>query len=423
MTHLPRPRSAAAAFAVMLALGLTGCDLSLPNSIFHAQSDIGHEIDRLTWLLIVLGLIVFVLVEVLLAVAIVKFRHRPGREAARQIHGNTTLEITWTLLPAVILAIIAVPTVRSIWSTQAPAAPGALKVQVIGHQWWWEFRYPQYNVTTANELYLPVGRTADFELITRDVLHSFWAPALGAVKRDLISNHVNHLWYTPDSSFVYNGFCAEFCGTSHANMKFRVFTLPPNEFEQWIAHQQGGPVYPVATAPVRDTGHTAGDTAHHGVAGRGGTRPATAAAPPPPPPPPQAPQPTPVAFAGFPQDKIPAHVVPQTPIPAGLTFSDVSGDAARGAALYKRAQCIACHTITGVSPGIVGPNLTHVGSRTTIAAGLYPADAKHLSLWIKNAPRMKPGVLMPALGKSAEVPGGYDDQQIADIVAYLLQLK
>ena len=104
------------------------------------------------------------------------------------------------LVPAVILAFIAVPTIRTIFETQAKAIPSALQVEVIGHQWWWEFRYPQYGVTTANELYLPVGRTANFALTTKDVLHSFWIPQLNG-KRDLISNHTNYIWFTPDSTF------------------------------------------------------------------------------------------------------------------------------------------------------------------------------------------------------------------------------
>src|SRR6185503_2348550 len=145
----------------------------------------------------------------------------------------------WTLIPAVVLAIIAVPTVRTIFRTQGDAPPNALQVEVVGHQWWWEFRYPQYGVLTANELYLPIGRTASFALKTHDVLHSFWIPGLGG-KRDLVNNRTNHLWFTPDSTTeaAFNGFCAEYCGTSHANMRFRAFTVTPEQFASWVAHQQ-----------------------------------------------------------------------------------------------------------------------------------------------------------------------------------------
>jgi cytochrome c oxidase subunit 2 len=116
-------------------------------------------------------------------------------------------------------------------------------------------------------------------------------------------------------------------------------------------------------------------------------------------------------------------VIPTTPVPKGLTLTAASGDPTRGAQLYRTGACIGCHVVQGVSFGVVGPNLTHMGSRTTIAAGMYPNDFKHLALWIKNAPAMKPGSLMPALGRGGQAPGGYTDQQVADIAAYLLALK
>src|SRR5207245_2457292 len=130
---------------------------------------------------------VFVFVEVLLLVALWRYRHRPNAPVPEQIHGNTKLEILWTIIPAVVLAIIAVPTVQTIFRTQGAARGDALQVEVVGHQWWWEFRYPQYGVTTANELYLPIGRTVNFALHTEDVIHSFWIPGLGG-KRDLVNN-------------------------------------------------------------------------------------------------------------------------------------------------------------------------------------------------------------------------------------------
>ena len=181
------------------------------------------------------------------------------------VHGNTVLEILWTAIPAVILAFIAVPTVSTIFKTQAVASADALQVQVIGHQWWWEFRYPQYTtagangkldtLTTANELYLPLGRKANFALTTMDVLHSFWIPQLGG-KRDLITNHVNHLWFTPDSiaESALNGFCAEYCGTSHGNMHFKTYTVSKSDFESWAAHQLTPAAFgAVALAPATPT--------------------------------------------------------------------------------------------------------------------------------------------------------------------------
>src|SRR5690606_9837777 len=132
------------------------------------------------------------------------------------------------------------------------------QVEVIGHQWWREFHYPEYGIRTANELYLPIGRTADIALRTQDVIHSCCTPQLGGT-RDLLSNRTTSVWFTPEptmESTAWNGFCAAFCGVSHANMTFRTFTVEPAEFERWVAHQQSpaafGAVAPAApaTAPA-----------------------------------------------------------------------------------------------------------------------------------------------------------------------------
>jgi cytochrome c oxidase subunit 2 len=416
MTRDLRMRWLTPALALLIAVGLSACNSFTPNTIFGAHSEFGHSVDVLTRRLLYAGLVVFVLIETLLLVILVRFRDREGNREAKQFHGNSTLEIGWTLIPAVILAFIAVPTIKTIFKTQAKATPGALQVEVIGHQWWWEFRYPQYGIITANELYLPVGRTANFALTTKDVLHSFWVPKLNG-KRDLISNHTNYIWFTPDSAYVWNGFCAEYCGTSHANMRFKVFTVSPSEFEAWAAHQKTnaiGSAPPAAAIAKTDTS-------------KAGRVPAAPAAAP-------AAAPTPVrnvsdtTSASFPRANLPAWVIPKTPTPTTLSFDQsVTGDVTRGATLFKTAPCIACHSVRGVptAAGIIGPNLTHVGSRTTIAGGLYPNDLRHLQLWIKNAPEMKPGSLMPLFGKSEKgaTPGVYTDQQIADLAAYLSSLK
>ena len=426
MTRDLRMRWLTPALALLLSVSLAACNSFTPNTIFGAHSEFGHSVDILTRKLLYLGLIVFFLVESLLVFILVKFRDKDGNREAKQTHGNTTLEIGWTLVPAIILAFIAVPTIKTIFETQAKATPGALEVEVIGHQWWWEFRYPQYGIITANELYLPVGRTANFALTTKDVLHSFWIPQLNG-KRDLISNHTNYIWFTPDSSFAWNGFCAEYCGTSHANMRFKVFTVPPAEFDAWAAHQKTNAVGSAPPPAPADSGKPAGPAVSATVPAMGTTTPGGAKAPP-------APPATPVmnvsdtASATFPRNRLPEWVKPKTPTPAALTFDpSATGDVARGATIFKTAPCIACHAIRGVptAAGIVGPNLTHVGSRTTIAGGLYPNDLEHLHKWIKNAPAMKPGSLMPLFGKAekGDTPGLYTDQQIADLAAYLSSLK
>jgi cytochrome c oxidase subunit II len=417
-----------AALTALIVGVFAACGPSHPLSIFTNYTEWNREVGFLFKILIWLGMIVFVFVELLLIWAIVKYRKREGQAAPEHVHGNTTLEILWTAIPAVILVVIAVPTVKTIFNTQAKVKPGALEVEVIGHQWWWEFRYPQYGLTTANELYLPLGRTVNFALKTQDVIHSFWIPQL-AGKRDLISNHTNYLWFTPDSAGegAWVGHCVEYCGASHANMRFRAFTVTPRDFESWVAHMQSAapnplqPAAPAGAAPAAGTGAAP-------------TTPVQTASVIPTP---TAQSPQPAAYMGFPRERLPRHAIPATPIPDGLTFPEnLQGDAARGGMLFAtgRGGCIGCHAIKGVptAVGVVGPNLSHLGSRTTIAAGYYPNDAQHLALWIKNARAMKPGITMPTLGRGQMDPitkqpaiplASLDDQQIADLVAYLLSLK
>ncbi|HEX6059807.1 MAG TPA: cytochrome c oxidase subunit II [Gemmatimonadaceae bacterium] len=444
-TSRPR-RLVVAALTVALALGLSACASDYPNTTFVTFSEFGRDIDALWDQLLFWGTIVFVLVEAILIYTLVRYRSRPGQAEPKHVHGNTTLEIAWTLLPAVILILIAIPTVRTIFRTQAPAVPDALQVEVVGHQWWWEFRYPQFTrqdpatgrvdtLVTANEVYFPKGRTVNFQLRTADVIHSFWIPRFGG-KRDLVSNHVNHLWFTPDDSTattIWNGFCVEYCGASHANMKFRAVTVTAEEFERWTAHQLSPAAFAAAAAPAASS---AGDTTAQGVSpavAQGGAANQGAAQ--------GVPErdgvagTTMLAMTGvFPRDSVPAYAVPSTPIPDGLTFPEgLVGDAERGRQIYSSQTCIACHRIAGnpMSVGIIGPNLTHVGSRSTIGAGLYPNDARHLALWIKNTRAMKPGSIMPTLGAGQVDPmtgqpvtaGGLTDQQIADIVAYLQALQ
>ena len=307
-----------------------------------------------------------------------------------------------------ILVFIAVPTVRTIFITQAQAAPGSLNIDVTGHQWWWEFKYAEYGVTTANEIYIPAGRTVNFRLRSADVIHSFWIPQLGG-KRDVITNRTNYLWYTPDSSTastVWNGFCVEYCGASHANMRFRVFTVTQQQFESWVAGQKMPARFGAPTPAVQATTSLASTA--------GGLPPGYI----------------------FPREQIPDYAVPHAPIPTGLKFTPgLTGNAGRGKQVFSSSACIGCHAIAGnpVAMGVTGPNLTHVGSRSTIAAGRFPNTAAYLALWIKNAREMKPEVLMPTLGldeydpilkaKVTTATGGLTDQQIADIVAYLTVLK
>lgn len=465
-------RLASYALVVALVAAAVSCNEAHPNSTLTPHSDFGREIDFLWDRLLLLGTIVFILVEGALIYVVFRYRRRENQPTPPQTHGSTPLEIAWTLIPAVILVFIAVPTVKTIFITQAQAAPGALNIDVTGHQWWWEFKYPEYGVTTANEIYLPVGRTVNFRLRSADVIHSFWTPQLGG-KRDVVTNRTNYIWYTPDTTVagdVWNGFCVEYCGSSHANMRFRVFTVTPEQFASWIAGQKmpahfgavasptpaGGAQGAVVAVPGGTTAPTPAAQAaaprvaqqSSGTQAAGGTQPAV--------PRPTAPQSNPgtqtvngvaanASFAStgaiapgyiYPRDKIPEYAIPHAPPPGDLKFTaGLTGSAARGKQVFSGAACIGCHTVAGnpIAVGVLGPNLTHVGSRSTIAAGRYPNTAAYLALWIKNARKMKPDVLMPTLGldeydpvlkkKVTAATGGLTDQQIADIVAYLTALK
>lgn len=440
--HRPR-RLATAALAAAVVLALAACSGDYPNTTFDPKTEFGRTIDDLWDTLLFWGTLVFIFVEALLVYVLIRYRRREGSPEPKHVHGNTTLEILWTVIPAVILFLIAVPTVKAIFKTQAKARTDALQVEVIGHQWWWEFRYPQFTtrlasgrldtLTTANELYVPIGRTVNFHLRTADVLHSFWVPQLGG-KRDLISNHTNFLWFTPDSTLqttVWNGFCVEYCGASHANMRFRAFTVTAAEFDSWVQHQLKPAVFSATPAPAPGAAPVTAPPA---------PGPGTPAVRPAVPPPPVSTPPAVLASAApaegwvYPADRLPEYVKPTTPLPAGLRFDEsLRGDPARGQQLYSRSACIGCHRIAGnpISVGIIGPNLTHFGSRHTLGAGLFPNDARHLSLWIKNARKMKPGNTMPVFGRGETDPstgkpeptGIMTDQEIADIVAYLLALK
>jgi len=440
-----RPRQLASiAILTGLALAIAACGSygkGYPNSTFNNTTEFNTEVKSLWDTLLFWGTFVFIVVEAILLYTIVRFRRRSDADEPRHVHGNTALEISWTIAPAVILTFIAIPTVRTIFRTQARAVPNALQVEVVGHQWWWEFRYPQYTtrtptgrvdtLVTANDLYLPIGRTVNFTLRTKDVLHSFWIPQLGG-KRDLISNHTNYLWFTPDTSLrttVFNGSCNEYCGASHANMRFRTFVVTPTEFDGWVQHQLSPAAF-AAAPPAPATPPPADTTRRPGTP----TRPASATPAPVPVTPAVAVAQQPAGYT-FPMESLPDYASPDTPVPAGLSFPDnITGDAQRGAEQFARSACIGCHTVRGtVAASPIGPNLTHIASRSTIGAGIYPNDARHLRLWIKNARLMKPGAAMPTLGLGQRDPimgatvsqslGGLSDQQIADIVAYLQALR
>ena len=187
---------------VAVLILLTGCSGPFPQSVFHPRSDFATALDGLFWNIFWWAVAVFLVVETLLVIAIARYRARPGAPAPKPIHGHTFLEIGWTLAPALILVFIAVPTMRTIFATAGQAPEGALRVEVIGHQWWWEYRYPTLGINAMNELHLPLGTPVQLEMTSADVIHSFWAPGLGG-KRDVIQGRTNRIAFTADSTGEY----------------------------------------------------------------------------------------------------------------------------------------------------------------------------------------------------------------------------
>jgi cytochrome c oxidase subunit 2 len=302
-----------------------------PTNIFAPVSTPADSIFGLSiFVLLTMG-VIFVVVFALLAYTVVRFRNRRGddRREPAQIYGSTQVELAWTVIPVLIVVALFLAAARVIASVQNPPRPsGALEVIVTGHQYWWEYRYPQLNIVTANELHVPLSDPAHpsptfLTLLSADTDHSFWVPRL-AGKTDLIPNHPNQMWIDPHETGVFLGQCAQYCGTQHAKMLLRVYVQPRDEFERWVQQQQ---------------------------------QPASGAAP--------------------------------------------GAASMRGERVFESTACVNCHVVSGTpAKGRFGPDLTHLMSRDTIAAGAAPNTPQMLRLWIRNPDAIKPGSKMPAMGLS-----------------------
>jgi cytochrome c oxidase subunit 2 len=357
------------AWMALLGLLLAGCGVrELPQSALNPAGPVADSQDQLWNLVFWIAVGVFVLVQGLILYAVFRFRDRGGDEIPKQVAGNTRLEIIWTIIPAVILIGIAVPTVRTIFDLAEPPAEDALDVRIIGKQYWWAFEYlgeEGQGVITANELHIPVGREVALDMqslsatlpdpgpdadvvvgepVSNGVIHSFWVPRL-AGKQDVVPGHTRRLMIEADEPGVYPGQCAEFCGLSHARMRFEVIAHEPAEFEQWLDDQ---------------------------------AQPAAAAS---------------------------------------------GGQAAQGQELFQSQQCITCHAIDGYEAAAgapaevrIGPNLTHFASRRKFAGGIFDVDDRaQLEAWLRNPQAVKAGSQMPNLGLS--------DEQINALTDYLYTLE
>jgi cytochrome c oxidase subunit 2 len=314
-----------------------------PTNIFAPASTPAQSILDLSLFVLEVTAAIFLVVFALLAYAVVKFRKRTttdGREPA-QVYGSTQLELAWTVIPVLIVVVLFLAAARVIASIQNAVHPSnANEVTVIGHQFWWEYRYPSLKVVTANELHIPVSDPAHptptfLTLLSADTDHSFWVPRL-AGKTDLIPNHPNSMWVDPHETGLFLGQCSQYCGTQHALMLLRVYVQPRDEFDRWVREQS-----------------------------------------------------------------LPAQT---------------GGPISEGQKIFERTACINCHAVAGTpANGRFGPDLTHLMSRETIAAGAARNTPANLRRWIQDPDNIKPGSKMPAMGLS--------DPELDAVTQYLETLR
>lgn len=413
LPSLSRWGRASAAFAG-LAL-LTGCDLNFfrmdgHQSTIKVEGVVAREQLELFYVTCWVSLVIFLIVGAVLAYATFKFRARSEAdehaEPPPQGHGNPLIELGLIGASVLALVIIAVPTLRGIWSTyDVPEADkkDVYEVTGTGYQWWFKFEYPselapvndqgaKAPLITGNELVIPAGRPIRIQLRTVDVIHSFWVPKL-AGKVDMIPNRANHIYLKADKPGYYWGQCAEYCGDSHAVMRFRVIALEPKRFAQWVQDQSKLALTRQATAAdanrpkAQFASLRSFKTNEPGITEK------------------------------FDIDPLQAWEAKQLP-----EKNEDAALIAKGRELFTSKNCMACHAVRGHGfAGVTAPDLTHIGSRTTIAAGLLENNSDQLRRWLRDPGSVKPGNKM-AKGYIDTKITLNDEEQVA-LVAYLESLK
>ena len=237
------PRLRTLALGLLVLLVAAGCASDAPLDTLDPQGPAARSIDNLLNPVLVIAGVVFLFVELGIVFLVIRFRRRKdddGEELPAQTHGNLVLELGWTILPAVILAFVAVGTLATLFDLNQEAE-NALEIDVVGQQWWWDFQYDvdgdgEYDFRTPNEMVIPAGTPIDLDITSMDVIHSFWIPALNGKKDAVPGRH--HTWsLEADEPGTYWGQCTEYCGLSHANMRMRVIALPQDQFDAWLANQ------------------------------------------------------------------------------------------------------------------------------------------------------------------------------------------
>jgi len=291
------------------------------QSVFAPEGPAARSIAGHGWFLFTVCAVVYGLVLVATAWALLHRRQEADQEPGldRRLGLVVTVAVVLTAATLVTLVVSSVMAGRGLTS---PSGPGAITIDVVGHQWWWEFQYrdvsPSEFVTSPNELHIPVGVPVVLKAQSRDVIHSFWVPNLHG-KRDLIPGQITHTWLQADRPGVFRGQCAEFCGHQHARMAFTVVAEPMDRFKRWLQQQ-------------RERGRE-----------------------------------------------------PET------------SEQREGQRVFLSTTCVMCHTIRGTNAGSrVGPELTHIASRSSLAAGTLPNTPEHLARWVRDPQAIKPGTRMPA---------------------------
>jgi cytochrome c oxidase subunit 2 len=253
--------------ALTLALAVAGCSSNDngQNSLKPAGRN-ARLIDDLFIPVLIVASVIGVLVVVATVVFAIKFRHREGKgDNPKQIHGSTPLEIGWTIVPALILAVVAVPTIATIFKIAEEPQGEVLHATVVGKQWWWQAEYQKQDkvsgtdigqtIVTANEIHMIAGVPLKIDLKSDNVIHSFWIPELGG-KQDVIPGRKQHITFYADKPGTFLGACTEYCGLSHANMRMRVIVQTKDDFNEWMAGQQKGPAQPWTGEIAELTGTT-----------------------------------------------------------------------------------------------------------------------------------------------------------------------
>ena len=247
-------------FGVLVALLLlVACDPDAKQSTFGTAGPVAEKQLLLFNVLLWVMVAVFVLVEGALLYSLIRFRRRPGDALPAQVHGHTALEITWTIIPTILILGLGIWSVLTLFELEPPpASANTLEVTVTGHQWWWEFEYLDADgsgrfINTANELVVPVGKPINLLLNSDDVIHSFWIPKL-AGKVDVVPTRNNRMWFQGDEIGTFYGQCAEFCGIAHALMRFRVQVLSEADYMAWVDSYGQAPGTSEALSPQAQQG-------------------------------------------------------------------------------------------------------------------------------------------------------------------------